>query len=134
MDNLLNEIKEKNRMMIFSVIGFLMLTFLADMIDIPRSYSTTVLKGNRTYFDNFKEAFFMRDRGMDPYEESVYFSQNYFLFIALNYLRNYPIILKGLRIFFILSAAALIGQIIGGSRKHKTIITSLILLNPVTVN
>ena len=134
MDNLLSDLNSKNRTVIFTIAAFFLCVLLADFMNPPRSYPDTVLKGNPTYFDNFKEAFYLRERGMDPYTDSQYFSQNYLLFWILYQIRDVPWLLVTLHLFFIISMASLFGQIVGGTRRLRTIITSLILVNPITVH
>lgn len=120
-------------MVIFAITSFATLVVLADYLDVPRSYSSTVLKGNPTYYDNFLEAFYLRERGMDPYKTSEYFSQNYLLFWVLFQLRNCNLLMKMLNITFILSTAVLLGQILGGPKRFRTTIMAVLLVNPVTV-
>lgn len=134
MDNLINDIKVKNKMVIWAMTGFFILVTVAEYLDLPRSYTDTILKGNPTYYDNFKEAFYLRERGLDPYSTSHYFSQNYLLFWVLYQIRNYGMLMKAIHLIFIVSNAVLLGQILGGPRRYRTTIMALLLVNPVTVH
>jgi hypothetical protein len=134
MDSLISDIKEKNRATLFSLIAFLLCVKLADFMDPPRSLPDTVLKGNRSYFDNFKEAFYLKERDMDPYSNSQYFSQSYLVFWVLYQIRNYPIVLKILQLMSIIMFATLFGQIVGGTRRAKSLLSALLLVNPLTVD
>lgn len=112
---------------------FCSLVVAADLITMPETYGKTVLKGNPIYYANFEEAFYMRDKGLDPYTETPYFKQNYLLFRILYCLKDWKLAIKFLHLFFVVCMGALFGQIIGGNKKYKTIFTAIILVNPITV-
>lgn len=133
MESLLNDLKERRWAVVFMVSTFLSLVVAADLVKLPETYGRTALKGNPIYYINFEEAFFMTDQGMDPYEESPYFKQNYLLFRILYCLRSWKVAMKLLHLFFVVCMGALFGQIVGGNKKYRTIFTAIMLINPITV-
>jgi hypothetical protein len=132
MDSLWADIKEKKTMVTFTVCGFILLALGSEWL-YPPLPPTPAIKGNKSYMANFIEAAWMKDKGQDPYVESLYFSQNYLLFQGMCVLLKYPILNTVFRLFFCISLAALLAQLLGSSKTVKTILTALLLLNPVTI-
>lgn len=132
MDSLWADIKEKKTMVTFTVCGFILLALGSEWLYPPLS-PTPAIKGNKSYMANFIEAAWMKEKGQDPYVESLYFSQNYLLFQGMCVLLKYPILNTVFRLFFCISLAALLAQLLGSSKTVKTILTALLLLNPVTI-